>query len=175
MGAELSVTLADSDERVISADDSFNDLYDAFYQRLVRLALALLGDPVVAEDVVQEAFARLLTARSVRNPGAYLSTTVVNLVRSRGRRVAVIRRHPVELPLPADPADATSDRVGLRAEVLAALSRLPTRQREAVVLRFYRGLSDQEVADAMGISLGSVKRHLHRAVPALARDLEAFR
>ena len=49
------------------------------------------------------------------------------------------------------------------------------RQREAVALRYYQGLTDQQVAEAMGISPGSVKTHLHRAVSALAHDLEAFR
>lgn len=67
--------------------------------------------------------------------------------------------------------DAVEDRLVLTA----ALRRLPARQRETVVLRYYLGCSEARAAELMGISTGSVKTHLSRAVTALARDKEALR
>lgn len=158
------------------AGKGFDSLYQKHYQRLVRLAMAVLAeDTATAEDLAQEAFARLLTARSVSDPGAYLSATVVNLARSKIRRAAIGRRKRRAGAEHAPPADSGAERIGLRSQVLAALAQLPARQREAVALRYYQGLTDQQVAEAMGISPGSVKTHLHRAVSALAHDLEAFR
>lgn len=158
------------------AGTGLEPLYQEHYQRLVRLAMAVLAeDTATAEDLAQEAFARLLTARSVSDPSAYLSATVVNLARSKIRRAAIARRKRRADRDHASPADSGAERIGLRSQVLAALAQLPARQREAVALRYYHGLTDQQVAEAMGISAGSVKTHLHRAVTSLAHDLEAFR
>ena len=62
-----------------------------------------------------------------------------------------------------------------RAEVVAALRTLPTRQREALVLRYYLDLSESEIADVMGISRGAVKSHAARGIAALRTTLEAVR
>jgi RNA polymerase sigma factor (sigma-70 family) len=147
-------------------------LFRARYQEMVRLA-GLLGadDP---EDVAQEAFARLLN-RSLRDADAaigYVRATVCNLTRNRRRhlRVAALRA-------PAPPPDsASSEQVAIfredHREVLAALSSLPARRREAIVLRYWLELSESEIAVAMGVSAGTVKSQVSRGLAALGRALE---
>jgi RNA polymerase sigma factor (sigma-70 family) len=155
------------------ADDAaVAELFRARYQEMVRLA-GLLGadDP---EDVAQEAFARLLN-RSLRDADAaigYVRATVCNLTRNRRRhlRVAALRA-------PAPPPDsASSEQVAIfredHREVLAALSSLPARRREAIVLRYWLELSESEIAVAMGVSAGTVKSQVSRGLAALGRALE---
>ena len=155
---------------------SLEDLYRAHYAGLVRLAGLLLGDFFVGEEVAQDAFARLVDASAhVNNPGAYLRATVVNLSRSRIRRAILARRHRAsQVPPPPDPEEGP-DGVAARLALREELATLPRRQREAVVLRFYAGLTDAEIAEAMGVSAGSVKTHLHRAMATLSERMEALR
>ena len=152
------------------------ELYRAQFPRMARLAGLLIGDFGGGEEIAQEAFARLLVRwSSVDNRAAYVTAGVVNLSRSRLRRALVVRRHP---PLPAmdvpGPEDAT-ETIAARSVLKGALRRLPRRQREVVVLRYYGGLQDAEVAEVLGISVGSVKTHLHRATAALTLELEELR
>jgi RNA polymerase sigma factor (sigma-70 family) len=74
-------------------------------------------------------------------------------------------------PGPEGELEGVAARLALRQE----LGNLPRRQREAVVLRFYAGLTDAEIAEAMRISTGSVKTHLHRAMATLSQRMEALR
>jgi RNA polymerase sigma-70 factor (sigma-E family) len=155
---------------------SVEELYRAHYPGLVRLAGLLLGDFFVGEEVAQDAFARLVDASAgVKAPVAYLRATVVNLSRSRIRRAILARRHRAsQVPDPPGPEgelEGVAARLALRQE----LGNLPRRQREAVVLRFYAGLTDAEIAEAMRISTGSVKTHLHRAMATLSQRMEALR
>jgi RNA polymerase sigma factor (sigma-70 family) len=158
-----------SDRAGPQPDDGFDALFFAHAGRLVRLA-ALLGaaDP---EDVVQEAFARVFAARSrlTGDGGAYLTRVVVNEVRDRHRRLGVARRgaHLVARP---DVAPEAHD-VGERAAVLAALARLPQRQREALVLRFWLDLPLGAIAETMGVRTGTVKSQISRGLDALHADL----
>jgi RNA polymerase sigma-70 factor (sigma-E family) len=158
-----------------SADDAaVAALFQARYQEMVRLA-GLLGadDP---EDVAQEAFARLLRRHgSLRDAEAavgYVRATVCNLTRNRRRHLRV-----ASLRAPAAPPDAaSSEQVAIfreeHREVLAALSRLPARRRQAIVLRYWLELSESEIAAAMGISTGTVKSQVSRGLAALGRALE---
>jgi len=150
-------------------------LFRAEQRSLVRLATLLLDDRGAAEDVVQDAFVKLhLSWRRVREPdraAAWLRSAVLNGARSQLRRRSIRRRHP-EVP----PGDAASAETGALAgaeheRVLAALRRLPVRQREALVLRYYADLTEAEIAAAMGVSPGSVKTHAHRGLAALATML----
>ena len=163
-------TLADELEPAAEAgtDAAFAELFHGHCARLVRLA-ALLGadDP---EDVTQEAFARLYRIwhrLGDGDPAPYLRRIVVNLVRSRRRHLRVAwRRTPPE----PSPLGSAEESVLLREEhraVLAALDRLPARQREAVVLRYWLELSETEMAAAMGVAAGTVKSHLSRGVAAV--------
>ena len=160
------------------ADTVFAAMFREHFRGLVRLATLLGADDADdADDVVQEAFARLHQYGSrLREPDralAYIRATVVNLCHSRLRRLAVARRpHPylviTESALPESAAVQRAD----QAEVLAALHQLPARQREVVVLRYWLELPGAEIATAMGISVGSVKSHTARAMASLGRLLK---
>ena len=154
-----------------ATDDRLTVLYTAHYRGLVRLAAYLTGDRDNAEEVVQDAYVKVLGRwggiRDLDKAEAYLRQAVVNLSRSRLRHRVVIERHaPTATP---DTASAESAAVDLaeRAAVLHAIASLPRRQREAVVLRYYADLSEAQTAHAMGISAGAVKSHTSRAMAAL--------
>ena len=156
--------------------DDFADLFHVHAARMVRLA-ALLGDPD-PEDAVQEAFCRVYDVRrrlrgdADGNVVGYLNTAVVNLVRDRHRRRATARSK-AHLVL--------SDRVAPTVEpenrtaVMTALSRLPQRKREALVLRYWLDLPLAEIAGAMGVRTGTVKSLISRGLDDLAVDLEVER
>ncbi len=148
----------------------FDALFVPNARRITRLA-ALLGaaDP---EDLAQEAFCRLYPARgrldgSTERTVAYLNRIVVNEVRSRARRDQTARRSAHLLLVP----QRTSDAGGDRQAVIAELTRLPQRQREALVLRFWLDLSLADVADAMGVRLGTAKSQVSRGLATLALAL----
>ena len=158
-----------------AGDDTVGDvsgLFRARYPEMVRLA-GLLGadDP---EDIAQEAFARLSRKHgSLRDPDAalaYVRSTVCNLTRNRHRHLRVVR-----LRTPAGHDEASSEQVVIlredQREVLAALAGLPPRRREAIVLRYWLDLSEREIAEAMGISPGTVKSNVSRGLAALAEML----
>ncbi len=87
------------------------------------------------------------------------------------RRRRTARDHVAPIGLASDPADLAVLAEEHR-EVLAALRRLPGRQREVLVLRYYAGLSEAEIAATTGISRGTVKSTAHRALAALERALQ---
>ena len=161
----------------VSRAMTYEQLFHAHFRGMVRLA-AMLGadDP---EDVAQEAFVRLHgRTRALRDPHAavgYLRTTVVNLTRSRLRHLSVVRQHPAESP--PDVASAEHDVVRREAgrDLVAALGRLSDRHREALVLRYWLDLSEAEMAEAMGVSRGTVKSHVSRGLDALAALMEDHR
>lgn len=134
------------------ADQAVTQLYSDHYRPLVRLAALLVRDVATAEEVVQDAFVAMHGAwRRLRDPNkalSYLRQAVVNKARSVLRHRAVVEKHaPKALP------DAPSAEHGAlneleRAEVVNALRALPTRQREAIVLRYYGDLSEAQIADA---------------------------
>jgi RNA polymerase sigma-70 factor (sigma-E family) len=158
------------------ADQAVTALYSANYRSLVRLATLLVRDIATAEEVVQDAFIAMHRGwQRLRDPDkalAYLRQSVVNRARSVLRHRAVVEKHaPKALP---DAPSAESGAIGEyeRTAVIKALSTLPTRQREAIVLRYYSDLSEAEIAHAMGISRGAVKSHTARAMTALRGALE---
>lgn len=158
------------------ADEAITELYAAQYAGLVRLATLLLRDQAVAEEVVQDAFVALHRRwRRLRDPAAavgYLRTSVVHNCRSVQRRRTVVAKHPAE-PAPDEPSAEHSAMRGAAAEALVkALGELPPRQRETLVLRYYGGFSEAEIAAAMKISKGAVKSHASRGMAALRGNLE---
>lgn len=158
------------------ADQAVTALYSANYRSLVRLSVLLVRDIATAEEVVQDAFVAMHSAwRRLRDPEkalSYLRQSVVNRSRSVLRHRAVVEKYaPKGLP------DAPSAENGAiteleRTEVIKALGELPTRQREALVLRYYADLSEAEIATTMGISRGAVKSHTARGMAALRSVLE---
>ncbi len=154
-------------------------LYAAHRLGLTRLALLLVDDLASAEDVVQDAFAGFLR-RSGRldDPDralGYLRTAVVNNARSALRRRRTARAYvpPREVPV-EDPAGRAVLAEEHR-EVVAALRLLPERQREVLVLRYWSDLSEAQIADAMGVSRGTVKSTASRALAALEKQMEGVR
>jgi RNA polymerase sigma-70 factor (sigma-E family) len=120
-------------------------------------------DVPTAEDVVQDSFVAMHDGwqrlRDAESALAYLRQAVLNRSRSVLRHRAVVAKHP-EKPSPDMPSAEHGALVQLeRSAVIAALRKLPGRQREAIVLRYYADLSEAEVAAAMGISCGAVKSH----------------
>ncbi|MFD0662151.1 sigma-70 family RNA polymerase sigma factor [Thermocatellispora tengchongensis] len=136
----------------------------------------MVGDQATAEDVVQEAFARAHAGRRrIREPGkalAYVRSSVLNGCRSVLRRRTTALRRAV----PYDPPVWSAESAALigedRREVLAALRKLPRRQREALTLRYYLDLSDEEIADTMGIGTSGVRSTITRGLAALGRALQ---
>ena len=144
---------------------SFDAVYAAEREGLVRLASLILGSTFAADDVVQDAFARLLGRFGrVTNPAGWLRVAVVNGCRNEHRRLRVSRRHAQGLDTvgPVAP-DTTPELIGL-------LRHLPTRQRAVVVLRFYEDLPEAEIARLMRIRVGTVKSTLHRALARLRKE-----
>ncbi len=163
-------------ERTRPDPAGFDALFRDRYPEMARLAGWLVGDFGAGEEMAQEAFARLLDRWDrTESPPAYLRTILVNLCRAHVRRAIVVRRHPPEPPQPAAGPEAGTEAMGERDALRLALRRLPRRQREAVVLRYYGDLSLAEVAEAMAITTGAVKAHLHRALAALSDRLEGLR
>ena len=157
-----------------SADDALEEMYAAHWRPLVRLAVLLVRDVGTAEEVVQDAFVAMHGRWGKLNDNnlalAYLRQTVVNRSRSVLRHRVVVDRHLRSTDPHASttaPADTGALAKAQRGAVLDALSQLPDRQREVLVLRYYLELSEAEIAEALGIARGSVKSHASRGSAAL--------
>ncbi len=150
--------------------------YDEHAPRLYRIALLLLrGDRPDAEDAVQEVFLaahRPWQEGRVDDLGAYLRRALTNRVTSHGRHHVVVdrfeRRRRGDERGAADPGQVATDHVAMQR----ALDALPARQRAAVVLRYYEGLSVAETAAALGVTDGTVKSQVSDALQRLRRTLE---
>lgn len=147
-------------------------------QRLYRFAVVLCGDPVLAGDllgnVLGRAFERWYQVSAARDPHAYVRRMLVNEFvswqRQRARtvphaevgRVADLRVDRLRTDAP-DPGDELAD----RAALLEELSRLPARQRAAIVLRYYADLSDADIAATLGCRIGTVRSSISRGLATL--------
>jgi len=137
------------------------------YHRLVAALGTVTGSDSIAEDLVQDALVRVLTARArgteVDRLGGLVRVTALNLAknrwRSRGRERSAMERHRVSWGVGDRPTEPSADALDLRAALLS----LPPREREAAALFYQLDLSVGEVAELMGVSPGTVKTLLHRA------------
>jgi RNA polymerase sigma factor (sigma-70 family) len=165
-------------------DAEFEALYRAQFPRLVRLCRLLLDDPMEAQDVAQEVFLKLVQRPRGDGPmpaAAWLTRVAVNACYDRRRswwwRWTRRREDPTAVSLVA--TDSTPDRLALGGElgvqVWAAFRTLPRRQREVFALRHFEEWPTADVADALGLTPGSVKQHLFRAVHRLRRALGDYR
>lgn len=189
MGESVSEAVPGDDEllrRIAAGDEwAFRALYERFADLVYSVALRVLGDGAVAQDVAQDVFVRLW-----RNPGSFdpergrfmpwlLSVTrnrAVDEVRSRGRR----RTHelaPIEgaddpvdanAPDPARQAVIESERRAVRR----ALASLPPEQREALELAYFGGLTQQEIAARLSTPLGTVKTRVRLGMKKLRIALD---
>ncbi|HEY7652336.1 MAG TPA: sigma-70 family RNA polymerase sigma factor [Methylomirabilota bacterium] len=172
----------DNRQRDVQPSPSPNALVAAHSGRLRRLCRLLLGDAQEAEDVVQEVFLKAHeTAWRGGDPvawGAWLTRVAVNACRDRRRAGGWMRLRfrssrlddvtlAAQTPAPSDAAISEDT----RRRIWAAFRELPRRQQEVFLLRYVEEQSTPDVAAALGLSPGSVKRHLYRAVRHLRRAL----
>ena len=160
----------------LEARQSVTALYRTHALALVKLAVLMTGDQPTAEDVVHDAFLGLYrrwsALRDAEAAVGYLRSSVLNGCRSwhrvRYRRQGIT----VDPPGQADSAEAEALLGESHREVLAALRRLPARQREALVLRYYLDMTEEQAAQVMGVARGTVKSSTSRGLAALARLLK---
>lgn len=168
--------------------DQLSDLDARFRSPLTRFFRRRTRDASEAEDLTQEVFLRLLRrdgGLAPDNADAFVFTIAANLLRDRSRR-GVVRglqispedelqrvRHDTDSALVEgiDPQRVLTGKEDLK-RALAALNELPTRTQDAFVLRRIEGLSNKEVAKALGVSVSAVEKHLARAVVHLAERLQ---
>lgn len=156
----------------VGTGPDFDEWVAARGQSLLRTAYVLTGSPAEAEDIVTDALSRALPRWSrishLSDPDAHVRRMVVNAHVSRARR---LRRR--ERPTPPPPEVDISAGVGIevRDVVWQACKSLPIDQRTAVVLRFYEGLDDAEIADLTGVREGSARSRVSRGVAALRAEL----
>jgi DNA-directed RNA polymerase specialized sigma24 family protein len=158
------IGLADVEvESTAASPVTFSELYEREFLPLVRLSMLMVGRVDVARDIVQDAFVRLhVKWPTVRDPLAYVRRSVVNGCRSQRRWERRRRADDALLDVPVD--------LGVD-HTLAALQALPHRARAAVVMKFYEGRTEQEIADVLGCRPGSVGPMVHRALAALREAL----
>lgn len=152
------------------ADRAVTVMFGEHYRSLVRMAALLVGDVATAEAVVQDSFLAMHGAwrrlRDSEKALPYLRQCLVNRSRSALRHRIVIGRNTPK-PRPGVPS-ADREALPLPERVVAgALRALPLRQREALVLTYYGGLTEAQAASAMGISPGMVQNHMAQAIETL--------
>ncbi|MEU7104878.1 SigE family RNA polymerase sigma factor [Streptomyces sp. NPDC046215] len=157
--------------------DHLTETYRAHYRSLLGLAALLLDDTASCEDVVQEAFIRVHSARNrVREPEktlAYLRQTVVNLSRSAlRRRILGLKLLSKPMPDMASAEEGAYEQLE-RDQLITAMRGLQRRQREVLVLRYFADMTEAQVAETLGLSLGSVKAYGSRGIAALRIAMEA--
>jgi RNA polymerase sigma-70 factor (sigma-E family) len=150
--------------------ESFATVFNAHHRQAVRLAYLLTSDPHQAEDVAAEAFAKVYARwkkGEVRDVGAYLRRAVANEANSKLRRRYLERRESQRRTGDDRGVRLVDDRAAERDQVWQAIQRLPDRQRQAVVLRYYEDLSEAETAEILGCSVGTVKSQVSRGLTRL--------
>jgi RNA polymerase sigma-70 factor (sigma-E family) len=157
---------------VVADPPAFDVYVAARWARLVRSAVLLGADHHAAEDLVQTALARCFLkwdrVTRAQDPDAYVHRALINTVNGSRRR----RWHgerPTEV-LPERVVPPATDQVGQQQALLDALGRLPTGQRETLVLRYYADFTEAQTAAVLGVAIGTVKSRCARALATLAAD-----
>jgi RNA polymerase sigma factor (sigma-70 family) len=163
---------ADQDFRLPNAAGirwkDFEEFYDSAYPRLLRLSVALVWSKAVAEDHVQDAFAKTYARfATLDEPEAYVRKTLVNEVRISFRRKQMMQRFAPLLRSTLTHSDSHTD-----DSLLKALDSLPLRQRTAVILRYYEQCTEQEIAHALNCRPGTVKSLLSRGLASLRKVVD---
>ncbi len=152
-------------------------VFDASYPRLVAQLMVMCGSQAEAEDAVQEAFLKALAQgrkwADVEKPEAWLRTVAVNSLRTHWRRRQVLGRLSPRIPGPAQPLEASPDRVAVET----GLGRLQPELRQVVALYYLADLPVAAIAAELGVPVGTIKSRLARArallEPALTDREEA--
>ncbi len=149
-------------------------LYEAHHQELTRYARRRGADD--PEDIASEAFDLLLeSGRRIDAPLPWLRKVIRNLICNRVRRIERDRKFAVLIGSEPPTAPSAEDKAALSEDqrsMINALKQLSPRQREVLVLRFYYGRSEEEIAAELGIAAGTVKKHAHRGIEKLKKTLE---
>jgi len=174
---------AGEDERLLGAlaagsDAAFETVYARFGSGLLRAANGVSGSRTLAEDAVQEAFVALVKmgqrVREIRNLRAYLFTAVIRAARKKSRDREPALRLDIDLPATTLPANETSASALAGSERLErALQSLPLEQREVVTLHFDGGLTFEEIADALSISINTASSRYRYALEKLRAAMDA--
>jgi RNA polymerase sigma factor (sigma-70 family) len=167
-------------QRLVHADeDALAALYDRFGRVAYGLAVRVLRDPTLAQDAVQDAFlAAWRTAAAFDPERGKASTWILTLVHRRAvdlvRREDRRRAEPLEAaPTPSgDATDEAAEMLEQRRRVQEALAKLPATERQALELAYYGGLTQSELAERLGVPLGTVKSRMFTALNRL-RELLA--
>jgi len=160
-----SSLVAHQSVQAVSSESTFEGFYAAQLKWARQLTFVLLGDSRFVDDIVHEAFIRLHRRfDQIENPRAYLRVTLVNAVRRHRRQESRRERAHEQAAQSAPDRDVTLD--GL----LERIDRLPYRQRAVLVLRYFEGLSEAEIADTLGCRPGTVKSLASRALARLREE-----
>jgi RNA polymerase sigma-70 factor (ECF subfamily) len=163
--------------------EAFRAVYDVYKDRVYSIALYFFhGEHAVASDVTQQVFLKLMTSIGQFRGDAAFSTwlyrlvvnTCLDVARRRTSDAAVAARSPQERCTGTSSQEETYARAQLATSVRAAISTLPERFRVAVLLRYFDDLSYEEMADALGCSMGTVASRLSRGHKMLAERLKQF-
>lgn len=143
----------------------FDDLYRTEYVPMVKLARGLVDSSERAEEIVQDAFAKVFERwNRLNEPGGYLRVAVINGARSELRKREVSRRFGLTRRVEATDTE--------RDYLIDALDQLPAKQKTVLVLRFYADMSEKEIADTLSIRPGTVKSSTSRGLANLRKALE---
>jgi len=152
----------------------FDDFFRATWPRLYRTAYAVAGDRASAEDALQSAYVRAYASwgrvSRADHPEAYVRRIVVNEILGTRRRAWWQRERPHPSPEPPGRVAAPDAGVVEHDAVWVAVLALPPRQRAVIVLRYYEDLSEEQIAETLGCSRGTVKSQAAAALSNLRRD-----
>jgi RNA polymerase sigma factor (sigma-70 family) len=152
-------------ERAAEFEPSFTEVYRELQLPMVRLACALTGSETLAQDLVHDVFIRAHARWDrIEHPRSYVRASVVNACRSASRRAKRERS--------AGALFMVEDSVLEADEMFDALSALPYRQRAALVLQFYEGLPQSEIAEILHCREGTVASLVHRGLAQLRRVID---
>ena len=155
---------------------TFDEFAGARLPAVLRFATALTGDPDLAKDLVQEVLIRVSERwqeiGQLDRPEAYIRKMVVNEYLSWRRRSWRLIPSGMSGPLTGRPSPDHADGYVERQALMAELAKLSRRRRTALVLRYYEGYSDAEIAEVMGCTQSTVRGHVFRALAALRIELD---
>jgi RNA polymerase sigma-70 factor (sigma-E family) len=161
---------------VEQTSDNLGQLYERHSPRAFRLAYLLTGDRDAAEDLVQDAFVKLIgrfaDLRRSESFEAYLTRTVVNLSYGMFRRRRVERTYLDRERTARTPMEDKLPNIEERDRLLTQLQAIAPRQRAALVLRYYEDLSEEQAANVLGCSLRTVKSLVTRGMQAMRGQQE---
>jgi len=152
---------------------ALEDFVGSHYGSLLRTAFLLTGDRHAAEDLLQEALAkswRYAQRNNIEQPGAFIRRTLLNEYLSQRRRRSRVREEATEPGrVPHRLAQDVAAEFVARDAIWDALALLPPRQRAILVLRFYEDMSEAQIADVLGIGIGTVRSGAWRGLESLRK------